>query len=84
MRISESRHSGETLAARAEELIDEGDKRIACHLADYALEADPENEAVQSTVANVYEQRASSVSDLMSANIFSSATVYANERSPFR
>lgn len=74
----------ETLANRAEELAASDNSRIACHLADYALEAAPENEDVQSMVANIYEQRAEAMTDLMSKNIFSSAAEYANEGRRFR
>jgi glyoxylase-like metal-dependent hydrolase (beta-lactamase superfamily II) len=74
----------ETLASRAEELIDDGEERLACHLADYALEAAPENEAVQAAVASVYEERAGDAQDMMSANIFASAAEYATDGQPFR
>ncbi|WP_254832886.1 alkyl sulfatase dimerization domain-containing protein [Haloglomus salinum] len=74
----------ETLATRAEALIEEGEGRLACHLADYALEAAPEDEAVQTAVANVYEERAAAAEDMMSANIFASAVLYANEGRSFR
>lgn len=69
----------ETLASRAEELTEQGDNRLACHLADYALEAAPDNERIQATVADIYEERAETTNDLMSKNIFSSACEYANE-----
>ncbi|ADQ69072.1 alkyl sulfatase-like hydrolase [Halogeometricum borinquense DSM 11551] len=82
--IADLAGDAETLAERAEALIDEGDERLACHLADYALEADPENEAVQTAVANVYEARAEATEDMMSANIFASSVKYANEGRPFR
>ncbi|MEG9861222.1 MAG: alkyl sulfatase dimerization domain-containing protein [Parvularculales bacterium] len=74
----------ETLAARAQALAKAGDLRLACHLADYALEAAPENEAVQSLVADVYDKRATSETALMSINIFNSASAYAREGRAFR
>ncbi|WP_276258250.1 alkyl sulfatase dimerization domain-containing protein [Haloglomus litoreum] len=74
----------ETLASRAEALMDEGEERLACHLADYALEAAPEDEAVQTAVASVYDERAEAAEDMMSANIFASAVLYANEGRLFR
>ncbi|MFC7157763.1 alkyl sulfatase dimerization domain-containing protein [Halomarina halobia] len=74
----------ETLVSRAEEFAADGDSRIACHLADYALEAAPDNKRVQSVVADIYEQRAEAMTDLMSKNIFSSAAEYANEGRRFR
>ncbi|MFT4883840.1 MAG: alkyl sulfatase BDS1-like metallo-beta-lactamase superfamily hydrolase, partial [Natronomonas sp.] len=72
------------LAARAESLMADGDQRLACHLADYALEAAPDDEAVRAAVANVYEERADTASDLMSANIYASATEYAEQGRRFR
>jgi glyoxylase-like metal-dependent hydrolase (beta-lactamase superfamily II) len=74
----------ETLVGRAEDLAANGDSHVACHLADYALEAAPDNEDVQAAVADIYEQRAEAASDLMSKNIFSSASEYANEGRRFR
>lgn len=76
--------SAEDLATRAESLMVEGDQRLACHLADYALEAAPDDDAVRAAVANVYEKRASTTSDLMSANIYASATQYAEKGRRFR
>lgn len=73
----------ETLAERALALADE-DVRLAGHLADYALEAAPENESVQDAVAEFYERRAGMEDNLMSGNIYSSAAEYAREGRPFR
>ncbi len=47
-----------SLAERAQTLADKGDMRLACHLADFALEASPGDPAVQARVAAIYEQRA--------------------------
>lgn len=73
----------ETLAARAEKLVEQGDLRLACHLADYALEAAPDDEGIQETVAAVYEQRAKAATDMMSRNIYSTAVEYATEGRAF-
>ena len=81
--IAELVGGAETLASRAEELAT-ADQRLACHLADYALEAAPENEAVGEAVANVYEERSDTVDDLMSANIYASAAEYAKAGRRFR
>lgn len=43
------------LADRAAAIAQIGDVRLACHLADYALEAAPEDSHVQEAVARVYE-----------------------------
>jgi glyoxylase-like metal-dependent hydrolase (beta-lactamase superfamily II) len=72
-----------TLADRALALAEE-DIRVACHLADYALEAAPDDEAVQEAVVDVYERRARGEANLMSGNIYSSAAEYAREGRPFR
>ncbi|MCH9687267.1 MAG: MBL fold metallo-hydrolase [Deltaproteobacteria bacterium] len=72
------------LVARAEALVSKGDLRAACHLADYALEAAPDDSDVAHRVADIYEQRAKSETSLMAINLFSSAAAYAREGRPFR
>lgn len=72
------------LAERARAVFDGGEPRVACHLADYALEADPENPTVRAIVAELYERRASTESSLMAVNLFRSAAAYAKEGRPFR
>ena len=74
----------ETLATRAEQLADQGDFRLACHLADYALEADPANPTIQEKVAALYDRRAEQEESLMAINIFNSAAAYAKEGRPYR
>jgi glyoxylase-like metal-dependent hydrolase (beta-lactamase superfamily II) len=65
------------LAERAEKLADTGDFRLACHLADFALEAAPGDTDVQAKVARVYDKRAETEESLMAINIFNSAAAYA-------
>lgn len=72
------------LLDRAEELLDAGESRLACHLADRALEAAPSVDGVQRRVAAVYEQQAEDATDLMSQNIYASAAEYAAEGRRFR
>ena len=72
------------LAERARALADDGHFRLASHLADYALEAAPGDEAIQETVVDVYEARADAAESLMAANIFHSAAAYAADGRPFR
>ncbi|HMJ13384.1 MAG TPA: alkyl sulfatase dimerization domain-containing protein [Polyangiaceae bacterium] len=74
----------ERLAERARALADAGDLRLACHLADYALEAAPGDRAVQSAVSEIYERRAAGETSLMAINLFNSAAEYAREGRPFR
>ncbi|WP_254822420.1 alkyl sulfatase dimerization domain-containing protein [Haloglomus halophilum] len=72
------------LAERAEALADDGEYRLAGHLADFALEAAPEDDAVAAAVNRVYSARADQASSLMAGNIYRSAASYAGERRPFR
>jgi glyoxylase-like metal-dependent hydrolase (beta-lactamase superfamily II) len=71
------------LAERAETLAKEGEYRIACHLADFALEAEPSSDTVRDKVASIYENRANTESSLMAINIFHSAAAYARAGRPF-
>ena len=65
------------LAERAEVLAASGDFRLACHLADFALEAAPSDKDVQAKVTALYEKRAQAEQSLMAINIFNSAAAYA-------
>ena len=71
------------LAFRAAELAASGDMRLAGHLADYALEAAPDDQEVRETVASLYETRAAQERGLMSENLYKSAAVYARAGRPF-
>ena len=71
------------LAERAERVATAGDLRSACHLADYALEADPNDARVREVVASLYERRAAGESSLMARNLFRAAAAYAREGRPF-
>lgn len=71
------------LVARAEDLAKAGDTRLACHMADYALEAAPRDAAVQEAVAALYEWRARQETSLMARNLFRSAAAYAREGRSF-
>ena len=71
------------LAERAQAIAEKGDLRLACHLADYALEAAPGDTQVNDIVARIYEQRAASVCSLMAIDLFRSAAAYARAGRPF-
>jgi len=71
------------LAERAEKLAAAGDFRLASHLADFALEAAPDDATVQAKVAGVYDKRAEQEQSLMAINIFNSAASYARAGKPF-
>lgn len=72
------------LAQRAKAIADSGDMRLACQLADYALEADPAAKDVQEIVAGLYEKRETQETSLMAKNIMSSAAAYARQGRPYR
>jgi glyoxylase-like metal-dependent hydrolase (beta-lactamase superfamily II) len=72
------------LVDRAQELFDAGDERLACHLADFALEASPEDPEIQEAVSELYEARSDAEEGLMSSNIYKSAAYYADNGRPFR
>jgi glyoxylase-like metal-dependent hydrolase (beta-lactamase superfamily II) len=71
------------LAERAQAIAETGDLRLACHLADYALEAAPGDSHVNGIVARIYEQRAASETSLMAIDLFRSAAAYARAGRPF-
>ena len=59
------------------------DLPLACHLADYALEAQPDDPETRRTVASLYELRAAGETSLMARNLFRSAAAYARAGRPF-
>ena len=73
----------QALVARAVEIAASGDMRLACHLADFAMEAAPDDEGVSRAVAELYERRAAGEGGLMSESLYKSAAVYAREGRPF-
>jgi len=68
------------LLERARELAATGETRLAGHLADYALEAAPQDPAIREGVAELYESRAVGETSLMAENLFAAAA--ANARQP--
>ena len=63
----------ERLAARAAELAESGNWRLACHLADWAGEAEPESADVQRVRAEIYERRTALESSTMSRGVYADA-----------
>ncbi len=66
----------ERLAARATELAGSGDLRLACHLAELAARAAPDDAGVHEVRAAVYQQRRDQELSLMAKGIYAAA---ANE-----
>ena len=60
------------LAERGQALADE-DPRLACHLVEMAVQADPENKALHAIRAEVYQHRRGLESSLMAKGIFGAA-----------
>ena len=81
--IAELAGGAAALLRRAETRAAAGDLRLACHLADYALEAAAEDPAICSGVAALYDRRAERETSLMARNIFRSAAAYAREGRAF-
>lgn len=79
-----------TLAGGAARLLDRAeslcvtDLRLACSLADTALEAATADADVQRRVAAIYRKRSESETSLMAKNLYASAAAYAEEGRPFR
>ena len=63
----------ENLMKRALELMESGDIRMACHLADFAGWAAPEDPNIHANRATIYERRRKSELSLMSKGIFKGA-----------
>lgn len=61
------------LAARAVEVAEAGDLRLACQLAEWAGEAAPDDAGVHAQRAEVYRRRRESESSLMAKGIFGTA-----------
>jgi alkyl sulfatase BDS1-like metallo-beta-lactamase superfamily hydrolase len=60
----------EVVAQRAEELTASGDLRLACHLADWAYLAAPDDPKVRESVGRVYGKRAESETSTMAMGIY--------------
>jgi alkyl sulfatase BDS1-like metallo-beta-lactamase superfamily hydrolase len=62
------------LAARARELAGHGDLALACHLADWAADAEPKDKEIHAVRAEVYAKRTAAEASTMSKGIFGAAT----------
>jgi alkyl sulfatase BDS1-like metallo-beta-lactamase superfamily hydrolase len=68
--LAELAGGAERLAERARELADDGSLRLAGHLAELALQADPRSNAARSARADVNELRAEQATSTMARGIF--------------
>jgi alkyl sulfatase BDS1-like metallo-beta-lactamase superfamily hydrolase len=69
------------LADRARQLADEGDYRVASHLAELAAQAAPEDAGVHAARAEVFRQRAETERSTMSKGVFAWAARESGEKS---
>ncbi|WP_420435838.1 alkyl sulfatase dimerization domain-containing protein [Candidatus Poriferisodalis sp.] len=69
----------EAFAQRAQELVDEGDLKLACHLIELAVVSDPESVTLHGIRAEIYEARRAAEQSLMSIGIFSAAAAESRE-----
>jgi alkyl sulfatase BDS1-like metallo-beta-lactamase superfamily hydrolase len=63
----------DVLIARAKGIAEDGDLRLACHLADFAACAAPDNAAIHERRAQIYKMRRDAESSLMAKGIFLAA-----------
>ena len=68
------------LAARASQVLADGDLRLAAHLAEAAALAAPEDRAIHGVRATVYEARVAAEPSLMAKGIFGWAARDSRER----
>jgi alkyl sulfatase BDS1-like metallo-beta-lactamase superfamily hydrolase len=71
--VAELAGGTDVLVRRAEQAAADGDLRLACHLADFAGWAAPDDARVHAARAAIYQQRRAAESSLMSKGIFAAA-----------
>ena len=69
----------EVFAQRAQELVEAGDLKLACHLIELAVGADPSSASLHGVRAEIYEARRAAEQSLMSTSIFSAAAAESRE-----
>ena len=65
--------------ARARALADDGDRRMACHLIEHAVLAEPDSAEVHALRAEVYAARAEEQESSMARNILRHAAISSEE-----
>ena len=68
------------LLARARAAFEAGDLRIACHLVDTAVEAEPESREAHALRAEVYARRVAQETSTMSKGVFGAAARESREK----
>ena len=68
------------LASRAEALAGDGDLRLACHLAEMAYLADPDDRSIHGIRAAVYEARRKVETSFMATGIYRAAALDSKDR----
>jgi alkyl sulfatase BDS1-like metallo-beta-lactamase superfamily hydrolase len=68
-----------TVLARVAELRDAGDLRLACHLVEYAVLADPASSEAHELRAEVYSRRASEQTSSMARNLLNHAAAASRQ-----
>lgn len=71
----------ENVLKRATEVADAGDLRLACHLADWAAEAEPDSVEVHRVRAEIYGRRLKTETSTMARGVFNAARRDADARS---
>lgn len=71
--------SVEVLVARAQELADAGRLRLACHLVEMAVAAEPEHQGAHQARAEIYWHRRAAERSLMSKGVYASAARSSEE-----
>ena len=70
----------EALAARAEELANQGDFRLACHLIEMAATATPDSKRIHEIRAAIYTERRKIETSFMATGIYRSAALDSKAR----
>jgi alkyl sulfatase BDS1-like metallo-beta-lactamase superfamily hydrolase len=70
----------DALIARARGLSEAGDHRLACHLAEMAMLAEPEERGIHGARAEIYEARAKAELSLMARGIYNDAARLSREK----
>ena len=76
--------SAADLAGRARELADAGRLDLACHLAEWAFEAAPDDPGVRTAMAEIYQARHEAEASLMAKGIYASAAHRGESRGDLR